>query len=622
MYRYLIIFLFMFNISAADFHLQERILARSYYLESAPLIFDNDQIKNTSMFKKNLISLDTQRNKRANLLINRLAPVLPSEFLKPIIHWRLIEPDRNKLNRTLSFIMLYKANILRDHLQSPDLSESVKKSAENLFKKTYHHKFSKGQPLHLTLIKDFEQKSNFITNFENTENFITAITETTPLSINFKKHSEINPYSLNFGGYIPGNKITFFNNGPTTKERIETLVEQDNYLKSNGEHIALSNDPVFKETKKLIEKAKESIVINMDRISGTIGASFYKALKEKTTRELKRNPHFKTIILTNSIYKESLNAERNSSFIILNSPTQSPVNHTRAIIIDSNSSSPMALIGSKNWSDHQGGYFHDNDLLVEGPGAAFIQHTIQGDIANALSDPKNRVSSTIQSEVLNFIKIKRESYPIIGKQSIRISETDSSQKLRTTRNFIIDMIKKAQTNIYMEQQYLYDSYIINSLIKRKLEVPTLDIRILADHSESIALGGLPNTIYLRELKLYGIEVKSRINVTYKQYQTMNHRNTISVDGKVLLTGSNTISPKAMQGDTRELSIQIYDSSAIKSFDSNFLISWNNRNQVMDLDIQNFRAKIKNETLSKEISSLINAVAASFLKAKDKLQNDF
>ena len=193
------------------------------------------------------------------------------------------------------------------------------------------------------------------------------------------------------------------------------------------------------------------------------------------------------------------------------------------------------------------------------------------------------------------------------------------------------MIIRSKESIYMDQKFLYDSYVSDALIKKKLEIPSIDIKILLDSNENFSMNGLPNTIFIRELKMYGINIRVRKthNIKVKTSENsfyllrqVNNRKILSVDSKILHLGSANLSPKSLEGTQRDLSVQIFDKSLISHFNKDFLVSWSDKKQSLTLDIENFEAKLEGDTLSKEFSSLINSISKAFLKVKNDLEASF
>ena len=643
---------FSFIAISNEFNLRERIEGNEFYRSSFNTVFSSSIASNIILFKEAIEQLNEKEKAVVQRLVNELSEVIPSDFLRPLVYWKVISPDRKRLNQTLTFIMVYKSNILRDALQLPTKSEEEIKQVKSFIKQTYHREDLNDGNFYDSLINDFKQKSSLISDFTDLNNFILAVKETKPISFSIPKGLQSTPYTLSFSGMIPGNQVSIFSSNATDEERINWYLDRssqnNSFLKhidmpekkhSKG-HIAFKTDPIFIKIKEMINAAKDSIFISVKHIDGTLGFTTLKFLVEESEKKLITNKNFKVFILAQNISQpiESLKNELSSkpklkdSIYLIKTFDTIKENNSKVMVIDANTSSPEALVGSKNWSDLTGGYFFDNDVWIKGPAAAMLQNNFFSDIEDALTkNPSNSHYSNTLSNILESFKIKRDSYPYVGDEAVRIAEVDIDGIVKNTRNIIIDMIRSARVNIYMEQLYLYDSYIINALIKRKMEEPKLDIRILADNNSNIGLNGLPNTIYLRELNLYNIKVKARRTITSKKklpngdiqvFHQENHRNTLSVDGNILLTGSSSLSPSSQQGVTREVGVQIFDKESIRDFENNFLLTWNNRNKVMDLDIENFQVKVKDSTLSKDISSLINAISSTLIKAKDNLKSKF
>ncbi|OUR96298.1 hypothetical protein A9Q84_08040 [Halobacteriovorax marinus] len=698
------------QVFSQSFNIQERIEAKNLYRNYYSSVFGKSQFALLGEFKKNILKLDISKKKDVAYLVENLSGVLPSKFLRPLIHWKVIEPNNKKLIETLNFIMIYKSFILRDAIQSPLSLKTTILEAKKLAKEIHHRDDISANNILEVLKEDFTQKATLITGLKELNTFTTAIIETDALSYTLPKTSTITPYTLSFSGFIPGNHVELISENNHSEERIQWYNERaifnggvldfsSEYIhmpsnKFASGHIAFKSDPIFIKIRDMISDSRESILIDIFLFGGTIGATIAEYLLDQVKLKMAVNSKFKVLILhdfaNNYNMKEELmpifkyiksrienEKDLNKSVYLLQSNIQrhppgipfsltksiprtsetfkivekkntyyeSKVDHSKVIVIDGNSENPQAYFGSKNWTDHSGGYYYDNAIWVHGPAAAMVQNSYLDDIKAALTeDPEelkqfflqeegfdNKRYLPIKESIIESFKITRKHYPHVGNQTIRMAEADVDGKVKNTRNILIDMIKQAKSHIYMEQLFLYDPYIINALIKRKIEMPDLKIKILADHNSNFGMNGLPNTIFLRELKIYGIEIKARKsfsslavfpNGVEINYHQENHRKITSVDGLVLLGGSSNLNPETLQGSFREFGAQIYDERAIRSFETNFLVSWNDRSQTMDLDVENFEARIGKDSISKDISSLINAIATKILKAKDQLERRF
>jgi phosphatidylserine/phosphatidylglycerophosphate/cardiolipin synthase-like enzyme len=192
------------------------------------------------------------------------------------------------------------------------------------------------------------------------------------------------------------------------------------------------------------------------------------------------------------------------------------------------------------------------------------------------------------------------------------------------------MIVNAKESIYMEQLFLYDRFIVDALIKAKIKKPKLDVLILLDNNDSYGMNGLPNTLFIQELKKYGIQLRTRKTFKIKSnspaarwgflYQE-NHRKMTSVDGKILLGGSSNLNPDSLQGSFREFGAQIYSPRLTSTFNRKFLKAWKNPKVTQILDIKNFKAKIGGRTISSATSNLINKMGALLLRSKKSLEEN-
>jgi phosphatidylserine/phosphatidylglycerophosphate/cardiolipin synthase-like enzyme len=449
-------------------------------------------------------------------------------------------------------------------------------------------------------------------------------------------------------------------------------------------------DPIFIKIKDMIKQSKESVFIDIFLLGGTLGATLSKYLIDQTKEKIKTNPNFKVLILHDFASHKNLMSEmrpifdyiknrisnekelKNNLFLlqanIQRHPSGSPFglgyqpkastrflknleenpnhfqskfDHSKVIVIDGNTQQPAAYFGSKNWSDSAGAFFYDDSIYIEGPAAALVQAAFYRDIKAALTVDKeelkwffykdegfsNELYLAKKDEILKDFEVTTDTIAFQGSSIVRLAETDIDSKIVNTRQLLVDMIIKAQKTIYMEQQYFYDKYVVDALIKKKIEKPKVDIKVILDPNQNLELGGLPNTIFLDELIDSGILVRARkakkvllkSNVTGKLIVPLNHRKIIAIDSKVFLGGSSDITPNSLQGSSREFGAQVFSRKIAKSFERRFIQDWNNPDKVLIMDIENFRAKLDGKTLSKENSNLINKILSLLLRSKDQLE---
>lgn len=689
---------------AREVDISDRINAHQIYMNSYKSVFGVKQIKSDEEFKKSLNALDDEKKISAKKLIQLLDKKLPSELLKPIVFWKEINPDEANLKKSLIYAMFYYLSIYRDYLESPQ-SKGQTVLLNNLRKILKNEELSQNN-LFKYCLEDIKEKASLLSELDDITSFANAIKQTEYFNENiFEDIPDPIHYSLDPRGFIPGNKIQIISENKRDLDRIEWFNERIIFggksldfnsphiaIPENGAgHISLVEDPIFIKIKEMIDEAHESIFIDIFLFGGTLGATLAEHLIKTTKLKLAKNPNFKVLLLhdfathytiidemmpifeylknvrnedpllAKSFYLLQANIHRHPPGIPFNVTNlvpktddvyeamqekstyyESKIDHSKVIVIDANTDSPQAYFGSKNWSDHSGGYYYDDAIWVQGPAAALVQHSYYDDIEAALTtNPQeqrlffykdkgfdNREYLPIRNKVLKEFKISRTNFKIQGDEVIRFAESSVDGRLKNVRNIIIDSIISAKSTIYMEQLFLYDSYVVDALIKKKIKNPSIQIKILVDHNGNFGMNGLPNTIFLRELKQYGIEIRARKTLgteitlpdgTKKSYHQENHRKIISIDGEVLIGGSSNINPDTLQGSFREFGAQIFNKEEIQKFEKRFLIDWSDHEKVSEVDIENFQARIAGKSLSKRLSDFINKIAAQLIRSKDALE---
>jgi phosphatidylserine/phosphatidylglycerophosphate/cardiolipin synthase-like enzyme len=459
----------------------------------------------------------------------------------------------------------------------------------------------------------------------------------------------------------------------------------------NIENHPVFEDAIFKRMKKMVKRSKESILIDISLFGGTMGGAFSKFLIDQA---LEKKKGFKLLILhdyaTNNNMNDGMmpifeyikkriqedpnvkervfllqsNIQRHPPGVPFNLPPLVPKtsglfsvieakntyhkskrDHSKLLLIDGNSPSPEAYFGSKNWTDHSGSYNYDNALWVKGPAAALIQNSYVEDIEAALTENKteqalffykeqgfdNLEYLSRKLEILESFKIKRDLYPAMGQSILRIAEANVDGKIKNVRNSIIDQIKKASNHIYMEQLFLYDSYIVDALILKKRLSPSVSIKILVDNNEKLGFNGFPNTIFIQKMKDAGIEIRTRKTIgamayfkdgSTTKYNQENHRKISSFDGKTLIVGSSNLNPDTLQGSFRELGAVVYNKDETKKFDLEFEKSWSDRSETQKMNIEEFRFKLGGTFLNKLWSTFINDFAGTILRSKDDIERRY
>ncbi|OFZ22252.1 MAG: hypothetical protein A2X94_02015 [Bdellovibrionales bacterium GWB1_55_8] len=686
-------------------NVSDRVTTTTYFRDRYASTFGNPSFGVLEEFHSELQQLPKKVRKRARSLIAQLDPIVPERILLPLVHWRVAQRDPGKVAQVLQLLAATRLLTLRDFVDHPTLGTPEQKTAalaalRELTGNPGAETLSFFEPASALI----NTRSERIAALTDDADFIRTLGHERLFAERFNERLPFLPdRSYSWQGFIPGNRVELVSHNRTSMDRLEWLNQRVIFggamldwsaphmrMSGPGAHPAFNEDPIFMRIREMIDRAEDSIFIDIFLFGGTMGGTLARHLIDKTLEKRAVNPKFRTLLLhdfaTNYNMKEEMmpvfeyirdrirnepevrksvlliqaNIQRHPPGIPFNLTSivpktdavfreiekrntyfESKIDHSKVIVIDANTQKPEAYFGSKNWSDHSGAYYYDNALYVAGPAAAAVQASYYEDLAAALtSDSQERKwfyfkeqgfgndhHLPARDEILNWFRIKQANYPAQGNQSVRLAEADVDGTVKDVRNILIDMIARAQHHIYMEQLFLYDKYIVDALIKRKLQNPNLDIRILADHNGNFGMNGFPNTIFLRELASYGITVRARrtVGITTtlpngekRTYHQENHRKITSVDGAELLAGSSNLNPDTLQGSFREFGAQVFDPSAIQSFESYFMEDWAS-DDTMELETENMELKVGTKELSPQLSALLNDLGAMLLRSKDAIE---
>ncbi len=689
-------------------NISDRIETQKFFLKVFPDLYGSAQFALSSDFKKIVNALNYKKKSRVLFLAKKLDRYIPESLLRPLLYWRIVEPNHHKSANVLSAHMLYKLLVIRDFIDSPLGNRDRQDQAVELLKRLSESEAIDSFNLFAKAYPTINKKSSLYSKFSDDKALVHMLLKEELITVKLQDHiAEMPNYSLSYLGFIPGNNVEVVSENDRSTARIDWFNERvifnggkldfdSPYVKMPTKkdptgHIAFVEDPIFQRIREMIDTAKESIFIDIFLFGGTMGATLTEYLLDEVKKKYKKNKKFRLLILhdyaTNynmvdemlpiflyikkrrekesdlnkAVYLLQANIQRHppgipfgitemipknpETFEILskrNTYYESKIDHSKVIVIDANGKKPAAYFGSKNWTDHSGGYYYDDAIYVEGPAAALVQASYYRDIEAALTNDSKELAwfyykdkgldnteyRPMSKTILKNFAVNNSSYPAVGEDVARIAEADVDGTIKNVRNILIDMIINAQDHIYMEQLFIYDKYINDALIKRKLQKPSLKIKILADHNGNFGMNGLPNTLFIKLLQDSGIEVRARRTYhseahfpdgTKKMYHQENHRKISSVDGKVLLGGSSNLNPDTLQGSFREFGAQIYNKKEIAQFENQFLKAWNDKKETMDLDMENYQAKIGEELIPKDLSALINDVGRHLIRSKDKIE---
>lgn len=691
---------------AETFNIQDRIKYQDLYLSVYQKVFSHKVIANENTFKVEVLNLEDNRKRDLLLSqYKKLSAFLPPILLRSVLYYRHIEKDNEILSELLHYIFFNKVMAIRDQVDTAKTDGQHIKYL-NLIKEITEYTSFSYKTLYSDFDEILKEKAVAIAQMDDEENFITALAETKIVnySLKGKAHSFYQLTHLgiipgNKVEWLHRNETSadriqwyhdhsIFNGGELDFDLPYMKMPQKN---SPSGHPAFIKDPIFIKIKDMVLQAKETIFIDIFLMGGTLGGTLAEFLLDQTKEKLATNPAFKVVLLHDYSTHYNMNAEMlpvfeyinerigndeelKSAFYLLQANIQrhppgipfgfsdfisktkdtfpvlqkmssyyeSKIDHSKVIVIDGNTNQPAAYLGSKNWTDHSGGYYFDDTLYIEGPAASLIQHSYIRDIEAALTNNPNEAQWFYHQEknldnrkywsqredILNYFRITKEEIPYRGTDRVRLAEADIDGSIKNVRNLIVDLIKNSQKNIYMEQLFLYDKYIVDALIKKKIQNRNIDIKIILDNNENFKLNGFPNTIFIKELKKFGIQIRTRNTISNKAkfpngiervYHQENHRKVMSSDGKRIIFGSSNLNPDTLQGSFRELGAEVFSSTLARSYEIKFQSTWSDPKKCMDLDIENFRLEIEDKKYSKSFSALINDIAAFLIRSKDKIE---
>lgn len=701
----LIILALLFSpLAWSDVSIQDRIATQRRLLETWKSSFGKVELRHSDSFLKAVAK--SEKKEEAQRLIKELDEELPEKILMPVVWWKVMEPNSKKLAEVLEHQMLLRMNAVRDLIDHPlEGTPQQKERARGVLSTLYSSRstldlfrnvgpklaqeadriasldlagFVKALKRHSLVAEPLQRLVPGTPGYSLTYTGFIPGNKVEVVSDNDRSQARINWFNerVIFGG----GKLDF----------TQPWMKMPAPGSSDG-HIVFVQDPIYRKIREMVDSAQDSVFINIFLFGGTLGGTLAKHLLDQTILKAEKNQNFRVLFLhdyaTNYNMKEEMmpvfeyirdrvksdprlqgrfylmqaNIQRHPPGIPfgltglipktdavfkeiekMNTYFESKIDHSKVIVVDANTSNPKAYFGSKNWTDHSGGYYYDDAIYVEGPAAALVQAAYYDDVDAALTlDPKerkwfffkeqgfsNEEFLSKRDEILNWFAVKRDQYPEKGAEVVRLAEANVDGRIMDVRNMLVDRISKAEKNIYMEQLFIYDKYVNDALIKAKLRNPSLDIKIIADHNGNFGMNGLPNTIFLREMVKAGIEFRARrtvgIHTTLpngekRSYHQENHRKITSIDGAYLMGGSSNLNPDTLQGSFREFGAEIFDRKEIARFEKNFLVAWKDEEQTDLLDPEKLQLTLMGRTFSPEATRFVNDFAGTLIRMKDGME---
>ena len=297
---------------------------------------------------------------------------------------------------------------------------------------------------------------------------------------------------------------------------------------------------------------------------------------------------------------------------MLDLAVQAVSDHSKLIVVDGKSKNPKALVSSKNWSDRAGAYFFDDAVVIEGAGAAVVQDDFYHDMRVGLKKTmavkyvKGKIRG--QDSYINLVyqgeqrdasldykiseilkdfdllerdenltpRVAKVSYPQAqGTAMVRsgFNNVDSTTTQIVDQN--IQAILLAKKNIYINEQFCFDTKIVTALLNVKERRPHLDIRLILEQALETEPDGIPNSLYLDLLIASGIQVRWKKTRWIGNIPQKNHSKSLSIDSRYVLVGSANKDSMTMFGSFRDQQMGVFSPATAKEHDRIFLAWWEN-----------------------------------------------
>ncbi len=488
---------------------------------------------------------------------------------------------------------------------------------------------------------------------------------------------------------------------------------------------------IYQRILESIDKAKESVFIDIFWMGGSIGVQLAKTLIKKTIE----NPQFQVVIISdeenNFSYGPQLNVAYNymraysekfpnKYFYIMPANidlkrtslpefvdllfTTSAVNlakesdqldslyaadkfnligksdHTKVVVIDGkNPEVGTAFVGSKNWTDSSGGIATDEVAEINGPAVPVILNNFYYDVLEAFIQESKRssyVADQIAAKLSNetftdqqhaiqmllepidimkrWSKVDPQNiqfpYVVKGSEVITPGQNNIYGTETSTLDQNIHTILQAREQIIVDDQFLYDPYVVQAL-KAAIEKHQVKVYIMLEPltavgSTSKVMAHVPNNLFLPELVAAGAQVKWKkvpgvmekailaVQAQYSENLAPEfHLKSITVDGvraseseicnndqpsikhhntiPALITGSANKDVMTMTGGFREYQVLIYGEQAVIRHDCIFWARWNNPNDSVETNGLDFEVPPEAKQAGLDEESFLSVVRMVF-----------
>lgn len=574
----LFILIYVHHIHAAG--LYDRIKTQDLWLQTASSL--STGLEFNEEFKKSSV----KKRERILSLGSHLQYIFPQRILESYLTWRILRPDDKKAVNVLKYALSYRLLLLRDVIDSPlSTKQQIKKARELLSELTQIPEISSENIWSLTH-ELIDHKAKILHAIEDDQVLALALKETPWLGLQF--HIPDMPrYVINPLGYLKGNAQSWVSSKsvpsafqkklsslkrrliieskvmdqfPEILSSLQKHILQNN--KSPSEYHIIFHTPQDKEALIKWEQFRDAKGISISKLNFIIRPQAWDdSVTSTAPPEVEAAP----------LFPRELDPTFSQGGLISFDPT---TQHPKTLL-----TGPLSIPKSSVLS------------LVGPAAAAFV-------LASEILPSQDWVT-----------EIKGLNQDVEKNQTVRPAKLSSRLKLQEVRPLLIDMISKANKNIFIDQFFLFDAHIVQSLIKRKIQRPQLDVRLLMDHNSHYSMGGFPNTLFLADMIKYGLKIKSR-------KESKSNSSLILVDNEVALIGPQNLIPTQLSFESSLQVAQVFGQDFLSPRIEEFEADWQETSNLYEFNIKDFRFMTPTQILNKDDSKLLNAIGAEFLRQKD------
>ncbi len=572
------------------------------------------------------------------VLLSRIDKIIPPPFIDSIAYHIFLNSNEERLEEALSYLMLNRFLVVKQGSEKLGASEESKERAVTLLKK-WSNLENWDETSTRFMFELIQRRASLISQIGSAQAIIEAI-ESTPiiadrLDVEIGLKSALLPEPI---GDIPGNIVTLFFKNDRSLAKAKKLKELKDLPVEDPTRVemaqTLSQEALVKSFFEMIDSSKENLILVSPEMGGVSEDTIIKALSDKLEKVLE----WKVVYIgLGSISPRLLSlANKNKArFAVMAIPDEPIRDGTLSwqtfiptpdskygtqhglgllAVSDSASTTPQAFISSRRFIDHPHAYSFEQSLVIQGPAAGLLPQLLNENLKQLVP---------AYTDLTTYFPA-RTHYPEQGQESVNLTVDSARLAARDDRALAVKFLIGTKEEILIDQYMLYDRAIVDTIIKLKIKNPDLKVQVLLDTNLDLEMNGLPNAIFLKEMKQYGIELKARKSLHWEeadgdeqitQFHASNHRNLMIRDRRSVFIGTGPFMGSFERRSPVSFGVKLNTVMSAELADS-FTRDWENADTTYELDVENFEAKVGEEHLSHKVSTFLNRVFSVLLRAFD------